>query len=140
MYMFDEVVEKAKGAMYVAGKKTGELVEVSKLKLKCVQLNGEIKDRYEKMGSAVYNMRKHGYENSELISSISAEIDDLLKQLDEVSQKVENIKNIIICSSCGKKNPNTSYYCSKCGNRISEEFKSEYSSVTDDFDKDEQVD
>lgn len=132
--MFDDVLKKAKGAVYVAGKKTGEVVEVSKLKLKCVQLNGKIRDQYEKLGSAVYNMRKQGYENSELIAAVSDDIDELLKELDEVSGKVESIKNIIICPTCGKKNPNTSYYCSKCGSRISEEFASEYSDVISSYD------
>ncbi len=137
--LFDDVFGKAKGAAYVASKKTGEIVEVSKLKLKCVQLSGQIKDEYEKLGSAVYSMRKNGYENEELVASVSANIDSLLKQLDEVSGKVESIKNIIVCPTCGKKNPDTSYYCSKCGSRIAEEFTNDYSDViTDMGDDDEQ--
>ena len=127
--LFDDVLSKAKGAAYVATKKTGEIVEVSKLKLKCIQLNGQIKDEYEKLGSAVYSMRKNGYENEELIASVSAEIDSLLKELDEVSSKVESIKSIIVCPTCGKKNPDTSYYCSKCGSRIAQEFTNDYSDV-----------
>lgn len=135
--MFEEVIEKAKDIAYVASKKTGEVVEVSKLKLKCVQINGKIKGAYEKLGSAVYNMNKNGYKNDELVDAVCEEVDELLFELDKISSELETIKNVIICPTCGKKNPTTSYFCSKCGSRISEEFTSEYSDVIADYDDEE---
>lgn len=41
-----------------AGKKAGEAVEVSKLKINNVKINGEIQKTYEKLGAFVYKFRK----------------------------------------------------------------------------------
>ena len=49
-------IEKAN----VVGKKTGELVDTSKLKLQAVDLNSDIKRNYEALGRAVYESRKQG--------------------------------------------------------------------------------
>ncbi len=45
----------------VVGKKTGELVDTSKLKLQAVDLNSDIKRNYEALGRAVYESRKQGH-------------------------------------------------------------------------------
>ncbi|MDF2566810.1 MAG: hypothetical protein K0R90_266 [Oscillospiraceae bacterium] len=126
MGMFDDILGKAKDVADVAGKKTGEFVETSKLKFQCVQINNEIKALYEKLGSAVYSMAKSGYENPELVKSIVDEISELLQKLNETSEKIADIKNVSICTCCGAKNSTESYYCSKCGNKISSEFSKEY--------------
>jgi len=122
MDMFDSFMEKAKGAYDVAAKKTGELVEISKIKLECVKVNNEIKRLYEKLGSAVYSMVKANFENQDVIDSITEEIDESLAKLSKLNEKLSDIKNINICSVCGCKNPEDNYYCSKCGTRIKSEF------------------
>lgn len=115
---FDDFLGKTKGVADAAGKKTGELVEISKLKLQCVQLNSDIRERYEKLGSAVYSMVKSDYENPELVNSMVEEITELLDKLNETSEKIADIKNISICTCCGAKNPPENCYCSKCGSRL----------------------
>lgn len=119
-------IDKARLVADAAGKKTGEIVEISKLKLQCVKLNNDINKLYAKLGESVYAMKGQGYENTAVIDNLCSNIKKLLKQLDDVSAKIADMKNIIICSACGEKNPNTSYYCSKCGSRIAEEFKNDY--------------
>ncbi len=137
--VFDDFLGKAKDVADAAGKKTGELVEISKLKLQCVKLNSAIKERYEKLGSAVYSMKKSDYENPELISSMVEEITELLDKLNETSEKIADIKNISICSCCGAKNPPENVYCAKCGSKLDgtkgETFGKEYQDMAKEAEK-----
>lgn len=122
MDMFDNFIEKAKDVCDVATKKTGEFVEVSKIKLDCISINNEIKRLYEKLGSCIYSMVKANYENQDVVDSIIEEIDDCKKQLHILNQKLSELKNINVCTGCGFKNPKENYYCAKCGSRIKSEF------------------
>ena len=119
----DNFMDKARDVADAAGRKTSEIIEVSKLKVQCISINNKIKAVYEKLGSTVYSFKKSDYSNDELVDSMVEEIDELLAELDEVSEKIANIKNVVFCTACGKKNPENAYYCAKCGNRISEEFE-----------------
>lgn len=122
MNTFDDFIEKARDVCSVAGKKTGEVVEISKLKLECVKLNSEIKKLYEKLGSTVYSMMKSSYENQTVIDSLTEEIDENLAELADLNERISDLKNISICNVCGAKNPVDNYYCAKCGSRIKSEF------------------
>lgn len=122
--MLEGFIDKAKEVCEVAGKKTAEVVEISKIKLDCVSINGEIKRLYEKLGSCIYSMVKANYENQDVIDSIIEEIDDYKAQLEILNEKLGIIKNIITCSACQTKNPQENFYCAKCGSRIRDEFES----------------
>lgn len=122
MDMFDNFVEKARDVCDVATKKTGEFVEVSKIKLDCISVNNEVKKLYEKLGSCVYSMVKANYENQDVIDSIIEEIDDCNVHLSELKKKMGDLKKINVCTACGYKNPKENFYCAKCGSRIKSEF------------------
>lgn len=121
--MFDEIIVKAKDVADVAGKKTGEVIELSKYKVECIKLNNDINKLYEKLGNAVYSMNKSGYENKELITSISSDITLKLEELSTMADKIAKMKEYVICKTCGNKNLMKSYYCDKCGSRIKNEFE-----------------
>lgn len=122
MDMFDNFAQKAKGVCEVATKKTGDFVEISKIKLDCIAINGEIKKLYEKLGSCIYSMNKANYENKDVIDSIIGEIDDCKQRLTILVDKLGELKNIIVCPVCAYKNPKENFYCAKCGSRIRNEF------------------
>ena len=50
----NSLLDKAISVANVAGKKTEEMVEASKLKLQEVSVNADLQDCYEKIGSLVY--------------------------------------------------------------------------------------
>lgn len=123
MSAFDTFMEKAKDVYDVASKKAGELVEISKLKMECVKVNSEIKKLYEKLGSSVYSMMKANYDNQDVVNGLVEEIDENLEKLSALNQKLSDYKNVAICKTCGAKNPEENYFCSKCGSRIKNEFE-----------------
>ncbi len=118
MSAFDDVVDKAKDIAETAGKKAEKVVEVSKLKLRVSQINSEAKKAYEKLGSAVYHMKKANYEDEGLIASVVEEVDELYAERAKIEARLASLKNQVICDTCGAKNPEDAVYCVKCGNRL----------------------
>ncbi len=118
MDILDNVLEKAKAIAGMARKKTGKVVEISKIKLDSLQTNSEIKACYEKLGNAVYSMAKADYENPELIANIIEEIDELIEHLDDNHDKISNIRTYRTCECCDSRNPLDAVFCSKCGNKL----------------------
>ncbi len=130
MDILDNVLEKAKAIANMASKKTGKVVEISKIKLDSLQTNSEIKACYEKLGNAVYSMAKADYENPELIANIIEEIDELIEHLDDNQDKISNIKAYRTCECCDNRNPLDATYCSKCGNKLEDEIQEDSIEIT----------
>ena len=116
--VLDDLINSAKNLVDIAGKKTDNVVEVSKLKYQCVQMSAELKSLYEKLGNAVYTMVKSDFSNKELMDSLIEEIDSLKERIDQVNQEIAKRKNIRVCPACGSRNEKYACYCNKCGNKL----------------------
>lgn len=118
MGIFEDLMAGAKNVVDYAGKKTDDVVELSKLKYQSSQLSNELRSLYEKLGCAVYSMMKSEYDNNELIDSLASEIEEVKNALQEVSEKIAEKKEQKLCPACGAKNDKEAFYCMKCGNRL----------------------
>lgn len=118
MVSFDDLFNKARDVANLAGKKTGEVVEVSKLKLKAVQLNADIQKAYEKLGSIVYEQEKTDGNAAELIALCVSEIDLLFTEFNDINDKIAETKSTIKCHNCGAINSDEAIYCSRCGTTL----------------------
>ena len=116
----DDVLEKAREAVDVAAKKTGEVVSISKLKLEAVQVNNEIKKLYEKLGRIVYTAQAKQKPNEDAVHSLCEEIDELYDKRAALDQEIADIKNEASCPFCGYKNDKGNTYCAKCGKPLKE--------------------
>ncbi|WRS28240.1 zinc ribbon domain-containing protein [Oscillospiraceae bacterium MB08-C2-2] len=117
----DDVLFGAKWAADVAGKKTTEVVEVSKLKYQAKQITWDIERAYAKLGAIVYEAQKSKEDFGELVDVAVAEVDKLRKRLAEVEKKILDFKNICRCENCGKYNEESAFYCARCGTQLKEE-------------------
>lgn len=127
MSVFDEVFYKAKDMAKMAGDKTSEVFETSKVKFRIMQINSDIRNIHEQIGSSVYTMVKTNYKNDQLVYSLVEKIDNLLEEQKSLENKLAQIKNMIVCVSCEERNRANSIYCSKCGYKL----KTENSSSSD---------
>ncbi|MBC8569811.1 zinc ribbon domain-containing protein [Zongyangia hominis] len=118
MDMFDSFVNAAKDACDKAGKMTEEVVAISKLKLKCSQTKAEIEKAYGRLGKIVFDCKKSGVENDELVAVCVAEIQALIDQLEADTDQLMQLKKLIRCKSCGYANPIGSLYCNRCGAKL----------------------
>ena len=74
MGILDDVVINAKSAAEAVGKKAGQLVDMSKLRINVAELNAEISKRYEALGEYVYETcRETLAEDAEAVGKMAAE-------------------------------------------------------------------
>ncbi len=114
----DEIKNKAVKLKDAGLKKADEMYKISKLKLKCVQLDNNIKTKYTELGKMVYGMVKHDSADSEKIAESVMEIEQLYSKMRKVYSEIEAAKKIITCPVCGTKNKFSNTYCSGCSNRL----------------------
>lgn len=121
MGILDDVVINAKTAAEAVGKKAGQIVDVSKLRINVAELNAEISKRFEALGDYVYeNSREKLAEDAEALGKM-AEIDELMNQRDALTKELVDKQNKVVCPVCGKQSPTTAQYCSNCGTKLTEE-------------------
>lgn len=120
MSFLDNVISTGKNVVSTAGKKTDEAVRFSKLKIKESQLNGDIKNKFEKLGALIYQMAKSGEKDNEQFDAFIAEIDGCYEELAGIEKKFDELRNEVTCPSCGAKCKDDNAFCSKCGARLPE--------------------
>lgn len=125
MGIFEDVMSNAKSAAANVGKKAGRLVDISKLRMNAAELNNEINKRYEALGRVVYNAAKEEQDVKGLIDECAISIDSLYLRLDEVNEKINRLQNKTVCPVCSAENPESSMYCSHCGNKLRDEVYSD---------------
>lgn len=115
MGILDDVVINAKSAAEAVGKKAGQIVDASKLRINVAELNAEISKHYEALGQYVFETcREKLAEDAEAVGKM-AEIDELQVQLAVVSKELNDKQNKTVCPACGKQSPATAQFCSNCG-------------------------
>lgn len=118
MGILDDVVINAKSAAEAVGKKAGQIVDVSKLRINVAELNAEISKRYEALGEYVYeSCRETLAEDAEAVGKM-AEIDELVNQRSAVAKELTDKQNKVVCPTCGKQSPIAASYCSNCGTKL----------------------
>lgn len=121
MSLLEDAVVNAKSAAVAVGKKAGQIVDVSKLRISAAGLNKEISARLEELGRIVYQARKDESVSEEQTESCVAAIDELYEQLDAVNEQITVLKKRIKCKECGYENSQEAVFCNKCGAKLSED-------------------
>lgn len=118
MAMFEDVVSRVKDVAETAGRKTGELVELGKIKLKIADLRREIASANEGLGRLVYDSRRSGEDVEDMIEACVSHIGELTAEMEELEEKIMESKNVVRCPACGSLNENTALFCNQCGAKI----------------------
>lgn len=128
MDFFDDVVNKAKEAIDVASKKTGEVVNTQKQKFDIASLENKRAKDFAVLGEIYYNKIKDGEAQDENISELVLSIKEKSEKIEKLKAEVNSAKNKRICPKCGAAIEQTSNYCNACGEKLfydSEEDKAE---------------
>ncbi len=118
MSFFDDVINTTKSAAATAGKKTDEVVKITKLKTKKSQVNSDIKSHFEKLGQMSYEMKKTEKADAAAFEAEVAEIDALYDKLAEIEIMLDDLRQIVTCTACGAKTKNDNSFCPKCGTKL----------------------
>jgi len=121
MGILEDVVINAKTAANVVGKKAGEFVDVSKLRINAADLNNEINKKFQALGRLVYSEKKEKGETQALQNECVDAIADLYEQLDAINAQLVAMRHRKVCQNCKKENPQEAVYCSACGTLLDKE-------------------
>ena len=118
MDSFDKTVQKAKDVLDIAVNKTGEFVNVSKLKISVANLNNKLEKAYAELGKEQFKALKDAnVENPKTVAAIF-EIKGIISEIKELLDEIDKVEGKITCPKCGFKAPAKSAFCNKCGERF----------------------
>ncbi len=118
MGILDDVVVNVKSAAGVVGKKAGQIVDVSKLRINISEVNGEISKKFRQLGEYVYENKKEGEIDETEIDARIVEIDEQYTQLEELTNQMASLQNKVSCPVCRKQCSSEASYCSACGGAL----------------------
>lgn len=100
-----------------AVKKSEDMVEIAKLNRNIATEEDRIKLAYIEIGKLVFLKFEKGEEMDSELSSICNKIIEVQNNIIAIRQKIGEIKNEKICSSCGSEIGANEEFCTKCGAR-----------------------
>ena len=118
MGILDDVVINAKSAAEAVGRKAGQLVDVSKLRIGAAEVNAELTKRYETLGQYVYDSCREALAGDPEAVGKMTEIDELKAQAAAIAKELNDKQNKVVCPGCGKQCSNTAAFCSACGAKL----------------------
>lgn len=118
MSILDDVVINAKSAAEAVGRKAGQLVDVSKLRISAAEINAEIAKRYEVLGQYVYECSRSTLSADPEAAGQMTEIDELKAQQAAIAKELGDKQNKVFCPVCGKQSPTSAIFCSACGAKL----------------------
>ncbi len=120
MSWFDKVKESASKATKLAKVKSGEIYEVTKLNLSVNECEAKIEKMFKNAGVLCYRDFENGVELSEDIKLIMEAVDAKYKEIEDLKARINEIKSVVSCPSCGANNVNEAKFCNSCGKNLKE--------------------
>lgn len=121
MSIFEDVLLNARSAVDAVGKKAGQVIDISKLKLAAMDLKTEIAQKFQILGNVVYEEKITGKDYTRNKNELIEKITELKAQLDSISDIIANNSQKIKCPVCGTFNAKNAVFCNKCGEKIESE-------------------
>lgn len=115
---WEELIGKTRDAAELARRKTGDFLEVTKLKLALSDVEKQITTTMEGIGRLVYDARKSDEDVSDLLEQAFAAVDDLEKEANDIRAQICVYKNVKECAACHALNDEDAVYCAACGNKL----------------------
>ena len=113
--LFEEIMTKAKTVANAAGKVTGEVVDIGKLRYQLKQTQWDMDKTCSKLGALVYESKKSNEDYSDIITLAISEIDALTEKLNDFEDRLRSYKKAKKCGGCGKSNDVNNTFCARCG-------------------------
>lgn len=118
MDSFDSTFQKAKDMFDIACKKTGEAVNVQKLRIDLTSVEHKLNKLYAEFGKLQFAKIKDCETDEQELSDLILDIKEKLAEVDKLKGEITKLSGKINCPSCGATLPAAAQFCSRCGNKI----------------------
>ena len=117
MSLFDNISKKVSETAKAAARKSGDIVEVTKLNMNIGAEEDKIKRVYSDMGRIVYESYSGDEEIPENLKALCEKVDTYHKNIEEMKQKILELRHIKACPACGMELGMEMTFCFKCGEK-----------------------
>ena len=121
MDSFDKTVEKAKEIFNTACQKTGEVVNIQKLKIELATLQSKLNKAYALLGEIEYKKIKDTDLEDTAVKVAVAEIKGLLQEVENLRDEIDNLQGKRTCTNCGARVEKDASFCKICGANLNDE-------------------
>lgn len=118
MEFFDDAVNKTKEVFDVVSKKTGDAINIGKLKYEIASLESKKEKDYALLGRMYYELIRNGTEPHQDMASVIKSIKEKDEKIEELNGFLSDKKSVMICSKCGAQVDADSIYCNICGEKL----------------------
>lgn len=115
---FDSAVNKAKEVFDAACKKTGEVVNLQKLKIDASALESKREEDFAALGKIYFDSIKDSADLDKKAAELVSAVKEKTEQIDKLHDEISAYKNKRVCPACGAFVDKNSVYCSLCGAKI----------------------
>jgi len=135
MAFFENISKKVTDTAKAAARKSGDLMEVTKLNLNIGAEEDKIKRKFMEIGKTVYEAYKKGEELPYACRDLCEKVKEYERNIEEMKAKVLQLKGLKNCPSCGAELDEEFAYCPKCGAK--QEVPAEQTQTEDSEDSEE---
>lgn len=118
MDFLEALKDKISSTTRTVAQKSGAIVEITKLRARIAENEAEINKTLRRMGESLYEAYKTGEESYTSIAESCADIDAAYERIDELSARMQELRNVKICPVCKKEMDRDAVYCSICGEKF----------------------
>ncbi len=115
------VKEKASELTVSAVKTSGMVAQTVKSNFAIADKEQEIKRVMREIGNMMYDAYKNGEEaDAEKLAEKCILLDDYFAEIEDIKDKLNEIKNVVECPACGEKVKDNHNFCPKCGEKLAD--------------------
>jgi ribosomal protein S27AE len=115
--VLDSITKKVTDTAKAAAKISGSVVEITKLNMSINAEEEKVRKLYMEIGKQVYEDYIDGKPLDEELMRKCIKIDEIFDNINEMKEKILELKNVKACPNCGTILAIDMEYCHKCGRK-----------------------
>jgi hypothetical protein len=117
MSVLDNLTKKVTDTAKAAAKKSGSMVEVTRLNMNIGNEEDRIRKIYTEIGKIIYDEYSEGETIGDTLVEQCRSIDSINKNIEEMKQKILELRNVKACPGCSIELEMDMAFCYKCGRK-----------------------
>lgn len=117
MSVLDNFTKRVSDTAKAAAKKSGNVVELTRLNMNIGAEEEKIKKLHSEMGKLLYDVYLDGEQINEDLVPYCEKIDVIYGTIEEMKTKILELRNVKACVECGHELEIEMAFCYKCGSK-----------------------